>query len=92
MRQECRERFPRHCGLAIPTYFTERAWRTYRDAFRDRLLTVSFEVGGGEKRSRRMRNPQYYVSGKSPMLWRISGMIAQQIDIYIYDSCAILFP
>ena len=34
------------------------------------LITVSFEVGGGEKRSRysrRMRSPQFYVSGKRPM-------------------------
>ena len=36
MRQECRERFPRHRGLAIPTCITARALRTYRDACRDR--------------------------------------------------------
>ena len=36
MRRECRERFPRHCGLAIPTCITTRAWRTCRDACRDR--------------------------------------------------------
>ena len=35
MRRECRERFPRHSRLAIPTC-------------RDRYLAVSFEVGGGE--------------------------------------------
>ena len=47
MRRECRERFPRHRGLA-----------------------VSFEVGDGGKRSRhshRMRNLQFYVSGKRPI-------------------------
>ena len=27
MRWECRERFPRHRGLAIPTCITARAWR-----------------------------------------------------------------
>ena len=48
MRRECRERFPRHRGLAIPTCITARAWRTCRDACRDRWLAVSFEVGGGE--------------------------------------------
>ena len=42
MRHECRERFPRHRGLAIPTYITTCTWRMCRDA-------VSFEVGDGEK-------------------------------------------
>ena len=41
MRRECRERFPRHRGLAIPTCIAARACR-------DRKLPVSFEVGGGE--------------------------------------------
>ena len=36
MRRECQERFPNHRGLAIPTCITTRAWRTYRDACRDR--------------------------------------------------------
>ena len=36
MRRECRERFPRHHGLAIPTCIMARAWRTCRDACRDR--------------------------------------------------------
>ena len=49
MHRECRERFPRHRGLAIPTCIMARVWRTCRDACRDRLLAVSFEVGGGEK-------------------------------------------
>ena len=48
MRRECRERFPRHRGLAIPTCITARAWRTRRDACRERWLAVSFEVGGGK--------------------------------------------
>ena len=70
MRRECRERFPRHRRWAIPTYITARASRTCRDACRDRQLAVSFEIGGGGKRSRhsrRMRNLQFYVSGKRPM-------------------------
>ena len=45
MRREC---FPRHRGLAIPTCITACASRTCRDACRDRLLAVPFEVGGGE--------------------------------------------
>ena len=48
MRWECRERFPRHIGLAIPTCITARTWRTYRDACRDRKLADYFEAGGGE--------------------------------------------
>ena len=48
MRRECRERFPRHRGLAIQTCITARAWRTCRDACRDRQLAVSLEVGDGE--------------------------------------------
>ena len=70
MRRECRERFPRHRRWAIPTCITARASRTCRDACRDRWLSVSFEIGGGGKRSRhsrRMRNQQFYVSGKRPM-------------------------
>ena len=36
MSRKCRERFPRHHGLAIQTCITARAWRTCRDACRDR--------------------------------------------------------
>ena len=36
MCRECRERFPRHYRQAIPTCITARAWRTCRDACRDR--------------------------------------------------------
>ena len=71
MRRECRERFPRHRRWAIPTCITARASRTCRDACRDRQLSVSFEIGGGGKRSRhsrRMRNLQFYVSGKRPIV------------------------
>ena len=48
MRRECRERFPCHRGLAIPTCITAREWLTCHDACLDRWITVSFEVGGGE--------------------------------------------
>ena len=48
LRRECRKRFPRHHGLAIPTCITARAWRTCRDTCRDRLRAVSFEVGDGK--------------------------------------------
>ena len=48
IHQGCRDRFPCHRGLAIPTCHTARAWCMCRDAGRDRLLTVSFKVVGGE--------------------------------------------
>ena len=48
MRWECWERLPCHSGLAIPKRIRARAWRTCRDACRDRYLAVSLEVGGGE--------------------------------------------
>ena len=43
-----REHFSRHRGLAILTCITALAWRTCRDAFRDRWLVVSFDVSGRE--------------------------------------------
>ena len=65
MRRECRERFPRHRGLAIPTYITARAWRNCRAACRDRYLVISFEVGGGESNpgARATRKFTYLVRG-----------------------------
>ena len=70
MRRECRERFPRHRGLAIQTCITARAWRTCRDAWRG-SLTSGFLWSGWRgicsRHSRRMRIPQFYVSGKRPM-------------------------
>ena len=36
MHWECREHFPHHHGLAIPTCIMARVWRTHRDAYRDR--------------------------------------------------------
>ena len=49
MLRKCRNRFPRHRGLAIPTCSTARAWRTCRDACPNRWPVVSFEVSGGDK-------------------------------------------
>ena len=71
MRRECRERFHRHRGLAIPTCITARASRTCRDACRDCLTSGFLWSQWWGKRSRyswRMRNPQFYVSGKRPMV------------------------
>ena len=51
---------------------------TCRDACRDREIAVSSEVGGGGKRSRhsrRMRNLQFYLSGKRPMNMEVLSQI-----------------
>ena len=70
MRRECRERFPRHRlqrkplvsdpGMHHGTCVTHVPW----------CMSGSLNCDGGGKRSRhsrRMRNPQFYVSGKRPM-------------------------
>ena len=49
MRQECRKRFPRYCGLAIPTYI--RHVRDARAVMHAGIANYRFplpEVGGGE--------------------------------------------
>ena len=48
--------------LAIPACITAREWRTCRDACRDQRWW-----GKRSRHLRRMRNPQYCVSGKRPM-------------------------
>ena len=74
MRRECRERFPRrwlqrkpivsYPGLHHGTCVTHMPW----------CMSGSLTRGGGENSSRhsqRMRNPQFYVSGKRPkvVIW-----------------------
>ena len=82
MPQRCRERFPRRCGLAIPTCITTRAWRICRYAYRNRYLAVSFEVGGGENVPGipgACATCNFYVSGKRPMI--ASLRVLPMIDI-----------
>ena len=68
MRRECREHFPCHRGLAIPTCIMACLYCTCCDACHDHLLVVSFEVSGwGNCYYWHMCNPQFYVSGKRPM-------------------------
>ena len=64
-RRECREYFPRHRGLAILTCITARAWRMLGSLISGFLW--SRWRGKRSRHSRRMRNPQFYVSGKRPM-------------------------
>ena len=67
------ERFLRHRELTISTCITARAWRLCREACRDRWLAISFEVGKRSRHSWRLRNPQFCVSGKRPILTLISN-------------------
>ena len=88
--RECRERFPRHHGIAIPTCITARAWRTCRDVCRDRQLTGfiwSRWRGKRSRHSRRMRNPQFYVSVKRPIeeYRNLMGMCCR-----LRSSCSLL--
>ena len=62
MRRECRAYFPRHRGLAIPACIRARASRALMHAGIANKWFPLKSVSG--KRSRRMRNPQVYVSGK----------------------------
>ena len=67
MRRECRERFPPAANfkanryLAIPACTTARAWRTCRDACRDRLPAVTGKTFPAHA------HPQFCVSGKRPI-------------------------
>ena len=70
IRRECQESYPRPRRLEIPTCITARASRTCRDAMPGSLTCVflwSWWRGKRSRHSRRMRNPQFYVSGKMPM-------------------------
>ena len=53
--------------LAIPACITARAWRTCRDACRDRLPAVTGKTFPAFPAH---AHPQFCVSGKRPILWR----------------------
>ena len=57
--------------LAIPACITARAWRTCRDACRDRQPAMA---GKTFRHSRRMRNSQFCVSGKRPIVSSVSDL------------------
>ena len=78
MRCECRERFPRHRGLAILTCITARAWRFPLNS--SGFLWIRWRAKRS-RQSRRMRNPQFYVSGKRPIAY--TAMLG--IAIYYKD-------
>ena len=67
MRRECRERFPRHRFQRKP-FVSDPGM--HHGTCVTRCMSGSLTRGGLGKRSqhsRRMRNPQFYVSGKSPI-------------------------
>ena len=72
MRRECRERFPRHCRVSDPdmhhgTCLTHVPWcmpGSLTSGFRWRRWREK-----RSRHSRRMRNHQFYVSGKRPMYY-----------------------
>ena len=72
MHRECRERFPRLCGLAIPTpdmhhgTCVTRVPRCMPGSLTSGFLWSPWR-GKHSRHSRSMRNPQFYVSGKKPM-------------------------
>ena len=79
MRQEWRERFPRLCGLSDPdmhhgTCVTHVPW-CMPGSLTNGFLWCRW-WGKRSRHSRRMRNTQFYVSGKRPMLAR-----------YFWDYC-----
>ena len=69
MRRECREHFPRHRGLASPTFITSSV--KHVSWCMPGSLTSGFLWsrwwGKRSRHSRRMRNPQFFVSGKRPI-------------------------
>ena len=66
MRPECLERFPRYDGLAIPTSITHVPWRMPRSL--TSCILWSRWRGKRSWHSRRMRNAQFYVSGKRSII------------------------
>ena len=72
--RECRERFPHHHWLTIPVCTMARAV-THMPGCMPGSLTHGFLWrrwrGKRSRHSRRMRNPQFYISGKRPILHAI---------------------
>ena len=81
MSRECRERFPRHCGLATPTCITTSASRM-PGSFISGFLCSRW--GKRSRYSRRMRNPQFCISGKRPIVKLISQSHFSLIHILVH--------
>ena len=89
MHGECRERFPRHCVLEIPTCIRARAWRTCRDACPRSLTSGFLRIRWRRKRSRYsrcMRNPQFCLSGKRPMYFDTNYSVSRRMRRHLIFS------
>ena len=71
--------FKRNYYIAIPACITARAWRTCRDACRDRLPAVTGKTFPAFPAH---AHPQFCVSGKRPMVTRSAWT---STDIYIHS-------
>ena len=85
MRLEGRKHFPCHRGLVISTCNTTRAWRTCRDACRDRYLAVSlvWENVPGIPGACTTRNSTCLVRGP----WPAASVITSFRYFYQFHSC-----
>ena len=86
MRRECRERFPRHRGLATPTCIMARAWCMPGSLTRGVLW--SRWRGKRSRHSRHMRNPQFYVSVKRPIAVQVLSQWVKMLNIKLLLSLA----
>ena len=64
--------------LAIPACITARAWRTCRDACRDRLPAVAGKTFPAFPAH---AHPQFCVSGKRPIRWRQITVMAFELPV-----------
>ena len=58
--------FPRHRGLAIPTCVTHVPW--CMSGSLTSVFLLKSVAGERSRHSQRMRNPQFYISGKRPIV------------------------
>ena len=86
-----RELFPRHRRFGIPTCIRARALRTcvtYVPWCMPGLLTCGLFLsqwrGKLSRHSRRMRNQQFYISGKRPMIWIDQNKQKRDALLYCY--------
>ena len=67
MRRECRERFPRHQPQRKPLVSDPGMHQGTRVTHVPWCISGSLNCGKRSRHSRRMRNSQFYVSGKRPI-------------------------
>ena len=78
MRREWREHFPRQRWLAIPTCMMHVEIANLRFPFKSLARKMSLHSG-------HMRNPQYYVSCKWPIVWAKKGYHSLEHVTFQFD-------